>query len=290
MEPALRAWLASHGFPQLTGLVSMQTGLGATSLWSFDPGGGQPRLVARCFAPGNQAAAERERLAMTTALAAGGPVPQVVASGEIDGAPVLVTLFVEGAPIRDRLLAAPQEAGALGRAMGVALGQIHRCLSPVSASTRSWLDGLDPSLEPLRSQFAHIPDQDRLLHLDYHPLNVIDHGGAITGVIDWENTRSGPPHIDLARSRAILQATLLSGVFPPEATPVIAAFEGGLVAGHTGIVGPDPHPALSTAWGLTFTLADLTAQSAKPGTPFTAKVLARLTALRDEAIATAFAD
>ena len=29
--------------------------------------------------------------------------------------------------------------------------------------------------------------------------------GAITAVIDWPNTLPGPPHIDLGRSRAILQ-------------------------------------------------------------------------------------
>jgi aminoglycoside phosphotransferase (APT) family kinase protein len=44
-----------------------------------------------------------------------------------------------------------------------------------------------------------------LLHLDYHPLNVMVQGGVISGVLDWTNADGGDPRADLARTGAILR-------------------------------------------------------------------------------------
>jgi len=46
---------------------------------------------------------------------------------------------------------------------------------------------------------------DRLLHLDYHPLNVLTDGKRITGVIDWSNAHAGDPRADAARTVTILR-------------------------------------------------------------------------------------
>ena len=45
----------------------------------------------------------------------------------------------------------------------------------------------------------------RLIHLDYHPLNVMADGGQISGVLDWANARAGDPRADFARTYAILR-------------------------------------------------------------------------------------
>ena len=44
-----------------------------------------------------------------------------------------------------------------------------------------------------------------LLHLDYHPLNVLGEAGAISGVLDWTNADGGDPRADVARTGAILR-------------------------------------------------------------------------------------
>ena len=49
-----------------------------------------------------------------------------------------------------------------------------------------------------------------LLHLDFHPANVLVDGvGRVTGVIDWANAVAGPPVADLARTWAIFATALV---------------------------------------------------------------------------------
>ncbi|HYB89435.1 MAG TPA: phosphotransferase [Candidatus Binataceae bacterium] len=48
-----------------------------------------------------------------------------------------------------------------------------------------------------------------LLHLDYHPQNVMVHGTSVTGVIDWVNTDVGDRHLDAAMTAAILSSHAL---------------------------------------------------------------------------------
>jgi len=44
-----------------------------------------------------------------------------------------------------------------------------------------------------------------LLHLDYHPLNVMVNDGQVSGVLDWANARAGDPRADFARTYSILR-------------------------------------------------------------------------------------
>lgn len=46
-----------------------------------------------------------------------------------------------------------------------------------------------------------------LLHLDYHPQNVLVKGVRVTGVIDWVNTDIGDRHLDAATTAAILSSS-----------------------------------------------------------------------------------
>jgi aminoglycoside phosphotransferase (APT) family kinase protein len=48
-----------------------------------------------------------------------------------------------------------------------------------------------------------------LLHLDYHPQNVVVSGMRVTGVIDWVNTDIGDRHLDAATTAAILSSSAL---------------------------------------------------------------------------------
>jgi aminoglycoside phosphotransferase (APT) family kinase protein len=292
VELELRNWLAGNGFPDLVELAPLQVGLGSTAMWSFRPAPDALRLAVRIYGAGAAAAADREAAAMRAATRAGVPAPEVHATGTIGDHPLLVTAFMPGVTVRDALMADPARAHDLGVAMGETLGRIHQLSAPevLRDGVRSWLDLGEQALAPIRDRLKRVPGQNRLAHLDYHPLNVLTENGTVTAVIDWENTRAAPPHMDLARSRAILRAAQIGGALPEAAAALFDAFAQGLVAGHTDVIGPDPHPALSTAWGLAMTTADLAAQAGKPGSPITTTAVDQIAALRDAAIAEARED
>lgn len=291
MEEALRVWLVESGFHQATPLEPMRRGLGGAGLWSFAPSAGQPPLVVRVFADAQ--VAEREHAAMVAAGSGGVPVPEFVMRGVLRGQTVHVLTFLPGAQVADVLKVDPGSAFSLGVAMGQTLAGLNGVPAPSALRDRPWLAAGGPSLEPLRSHLALVSDQDRLLHLDYHPANVLTQHGRITGVVDWENARAGPPHIDLARTTAVLHALALGalGERPTgsRARPV-ADLQHGLAEGHAALAGRDPHPALSTAWGLVMTVEDLRAQLEKPGSPIDRHGVERLAGERDRAIDVALGD
>jgi aminoglycoside phosphotransferase (APT) family kinase protein len=67
------------------------------------------------------------------------------------------------------------------------------------------LPWLGPALEWARAESARFRDgAGSVLHLDYHPLNVLVNGGRISGIIDWVNADSGDRHLDVATTATIL--------------------------------------------------------------------------------------
>jgi aminoglycoside phosphotransferase (APT) family kinase protein len=70
------------------------------------------------------------------------------------------------------------------------------------------LPGLAAALEHLREHvtaFRTAPAS--LLHLDYHPQNVLTEGVHVRGVIDWANAAIGDRHFDAATTAAILSTS-----------------------------------------------------------------------------------
>lgn len=289
MQVELHAWLVDAGYPEASPPEPMQPGLGSTGLWWFTPAPGAARLVVRIFGEGADPVSGREYLAMTAAARGGVPVPEIVSRGTIGGRPLLVTTFLPGIQAREALQANPERAHALGLAMGEIFGRLHAIVAPegLDVPDRAWRDLGGPALDPLRPRLAALPAADRLLHLDYHLLNVLIDNGAVSGVIDWENARVGPPWIDLGRTLALLRAIVIGFAPDPATREAIAQVEQGIVSGHAAIAGPDPDPALTTAWGLAMTVADLEAQLAKPGSPVPPSLVEQLRQERDAAIATA---
>lgn len=287
MQTQLRNWLIQSGFPEEIELTPLRGGLGSTTLWTFSPSPNAARLVVRTFPEGSDAVAEREYVAMRAAAEHGVPVPTVIMKGEADGWPVLVTTFAPGIAVTQQLARQAERAHAIGLAMGDAMGRLHEVTAPegLVRSEEAWIARAGPAVADLRPLFIRMTDTNRLLHLDFHPNNVLMDDERVTAIIDWENTLAGPPHIDLARSRAILRAVKMGGKIPEELHHVFDEVERGLVEGHTGVIGRDPHPELSLAWGLAMTVDDLTRQMGKPGSWVTEAVVAQLRADRDRAIA-----
>ncbi len=283
MQTELRSWLIRSGFPENIALREMNRGMGSTGMWSFVPAPKASALVVRVFAEGADAAAEREYLAMDAAARHGLPVPAIITRGTVMHRPLLVMSFIPGASARQTLQVHPERAHALGLVMGETLGRVHEVTAPegLKGNTDSWIDRGGPALSSVHWLMDAVPRQDRLLHLDYHLYNVLFHDDHISGVIDWENTLAGPPHMDLARTRAIMRAAVLGEFVPPEWHEAWAQFERGLVAGHSQVIGVDPSPELSAVWGLAMTVDDLTKQMDKPGSVITRTLVERLAEERD---------
>jgi aminoglycoside phosphotransferase (APT) family kinase protein len=154
--------------------------------------------------------ARREVAALTAAAAAGLPLPPVVATGSWQDRPVLVLAWSPGEPLGAVLQERPldlRRAWASGVAFGRAQASIHALPPPAElcAHPVPWQDwaGADPGLQ---SCLAALPARPpALLHLDYHPANVLVRDEQVTAVLDWANARAGDPRADLARTLSILR-------------------------------------------------------------------------------------
>jgi aminoglycoside phosphotransferase (APT) family kinase protein len=72
------------------------------------------------------------------------------------------------------------------------------------------LPGLKEALALVRSRAtAFRTGPASLVHMDYHPQNVIVRGTRVTGVIDWVNADYGDRHLDAAMTAAILSSSAM---------------------------------------------------------------------------------
>ena len=136
--------------------------------------------VARTYGDGRPAAREAELIRAVHAL--GYPVPRV---DEWDG-PTIVMERIDGPTLGVEMLE----------------GRL-----PLDEGATIWA-GLQERLHRLPW-----PGGEPLIHLDFHPFNVILGGGGPV-VIDWTNARSGPAGLDVAMSAVILAGVALTGEVP----------------------------------------------------------------------------
>jgi aminoglycoside phosphotransferase (APT) family kinase protein len=282
----IEAWLARAGFPREAEISTMTPGLGQTELWRISGIGHDGQLVLRLFPIGNERPRDREVQAMGAARTAGLPVPDVIMTSVVADRPAILMTLASGATVTTALGSGRDRARETGRTLGDVLGRINLLPAPEGlAPADAWLDRAGPELAPLRDRLIDLPNANRLLHLDFHPENVLMENGEVTAVIDWPNTLPGPPHIDLGRSRAILQMVRTLPRLSPEVAAAVDVFEAGLVEGHERLHGPDPDPDLTLAWGVGTQCVDFTPQIQNPGSWVTAELVDHLKAKRDTLIA-----
>ena len=166
----------------------------------------------RVFDEGQDDECEREKMVMQAAIDAGLPVPQVYTAGTWRDHPGLLLSWLPGWPIADELRKRPWRAWNLGVLFGCMQAAIHLIPAPgiLQQHPDAWIDWLAPDEQSLRQCLRSIDHRTGLLlHLDYHPLNVLTDGRSITGVLDWRNARAGDPRADAARTVSILRVDIV---------------------------------------------------------------------------------
>lgn len=161
-------------------VMQKETGGMDTQIWKVMIDEGYAAL--RVFRPEQAEQFRFEIQAMNLASAAGIPVPGVLRSGMFRSHPCMVLEWIDGKTLSDAC-DSPEAMSHLGRAAG----RLHRRLHE----------------DTMRQ------DGTSLLHLDYHPLNILVDFHGIAAVIDWTNSSWGDPRRDVARTVSLLLCTPL---------------------------------------------------------------------------------
>lgn len=212
---------------------------------------------------------QREAAVMRALSEAGLPVPRVHAEGVNAGRPALLISWCPGRTLLLEVQARPWRVWSLGVAFGRMHAQIHSMAVPAA------LLGVVPAWDP--------GDEDRatpaLLHMDYHPLNVMVDGGRVTGVLDWANVRVGDRRADLARTVTLLRLPPL-----PPGTPAVVQLvmrpllEAAWRAGYRQLQPTDPFVGMAPfyAWAGAMMERDLRPKLGRPGVWLQESDLARI--------------
>lgn len=249
-----------------------------TALWRVEQG--DATFALRVFRASQVETCRREVAALGAASAAGLPVPEIHAEGVWEGRPALLLSWCAGEPLLRALGSDPGHAWELGLAFGRMQARIHRVTAPVALREppNAWIDWAGPEQGALIARLcASDPRDDRLLHLDYHPMNAMAAGTHITGVLDWANARAGDPRADLARTLTILRLVPL-----PPGTPAIAArvlrplLRRAWRIGYEREAGPVGDVRLYYAWAGAVLARDLAPKVGLPGNWLTPRHLDRI--------------
>ena len=112
-------------------------------------------------------------------------------------------------PGRGGLANIPRACAAAGGSTSAPL--LDRVLAVIAERVENGpLPGLRPALASLLARAARFREAPAsIVHMDYHPQNVMVSGVRVTGVIDWVNTDIGDRHLDAAMTAAILSSSAM---------------------------------------------------------------------------------
>lgn len=197
--------LKTLGIADPTQVTPVQGG-SDTAIWQVEDENGTYAL--RLFRREQGETYQRELAAMRLAQQAKLPVPTVHASAFWQERPVMLLAWCAGSTVTQLLLQQPWRIWPLGRAFGRMQARIHAVSvdaqgSDLAENWIAWSGAEDAALANRLRSLA--PTQPALLHLDYHPLNVLANGNEITAVLDWANAQAGDPRADVARTYTILR-------------------------------------------------------------------------------------
>jgi aminoglycoside phosphotransferase (APT) family kinase protein len=262
-QPDPVAILAELGVDEPVKLTRISGGWD-TSLWRVDMPDRTRAL--RVFRPEQARTCRKEALVMRALreLSPGLPVPRVYAEGCGRERPALLLEWCGGRTMLEEIRQSPWRIWQLGTAMGRVHAQIHS------------VGVADQMAEELPVQFGDGPRS--ILHLDFHPLNVMTDGHSVTGVLDWANVAIGDRRADLART-----ITLLRLAPTPPGTSVLvramrALLEMAWRSGYRAYQPTDPFTDMTPfyVWAGTWMERDLRPKLGRPGVWLTERDLARI--------------
>ncbi|CAN5730820.1 hypothetical protein BH23CHL2_BH23CHL2_04300 [soil metagenome] len=232
-------------------------GWSGTEIWRVEIDGA--RCLVRIFAPGEEIVATREMAALEQGSRYGLPVQRVVARGDVDGRAVLLLEWIEGRELKDALASEPQQSRRYGEQFGELQARLHDIDPPPALPRAIDWPARDVYPDDLRARLEQLSaDNGRLVHLDYHPGNVLVDNGRVSGLIDWTNARAGDPRFDLARSLLLLR--LMPGLdaeMKVRFRPVVRTFMSGWQRSYRTRLGPIDGIAPFLAWAGYGLIADL---------------------------------
>ena len=239
-------------------------GLGDARLWRVDHGGRSSLL--RVYRPYLRHVRDREVATMRAIDTV--PIPRIEAVGEPYGLPACIVAWCSGTTLLSALSAAPGDAWSLGEQFGRAQARIHAAPVPntlhqyLNRDWVAWGTGGSGSLD--QTLRALPPFREGILHLDYHPLNVLVDAGELTGIIDWANAIIGDVRADFARTYSILR-WLPFPMDGEQARVVRRCFRLGWAAGYREEAGSLPNLAPFIAWAAMLLQRDLGPKIDTPG-------------------------
>ncbi len=264
LDPA--AILATLGVSDVAGVTPVSGGWD-TRLWKVDAGGRAYAL--RVFPPGRERSAQQEVDVMRAVAESGLPVPRIHADGIWRDRPALLLSWCEGRTLLAELSARPWRVWPLGTAFGQMHARVHQVKAPGVLLRRrgAWIGWAGPEKEALQARLHALSGSaDALLHLDYHPLNVMTDGTRITGVLDWANALAGDPRADLARTYTIIRVLPTSPGSPRVRTYALKALlECAWRRGYEQVAGPPGDLSLFYVWAGAVMVRDLAPKIGQPG-------------------------
>jgi aminoglycoside phosphotransferase (APT) family kinase protein len=186
------------------GNLSVERMTGGADMLNWRVATAENVFVLRVFRPDQGPAADREAAAIEVAASAV-PVPRVLGRGVWEDRPVTLLEWCPGRPLWQELASAqPATAEAFGVEFGRIEARIHGLRAPEDWPTNTWLRWAAD--EAISERAGAMQESPALLHLDFHPANVLVQDGHITAVLDWVNARAGDARADVARTYSILVA------------------------------------------------------------------------------------
>ncbi len=284
------AILAALGVTDVTDAATITEGQD-TAIWRVTHGGQVSAL--RVMRAEQADTAAREVAAMRAAHGGGIPVAAIERAGTWEGRPAFLLEWLSGYTLASAVMARPWRAYPLGRSFGQMQARIHTLAAPVPlrAEPDAWLTFIAADEPTLVAHLQSLgPRADALLHLDYHPFNVLVgnaltfdpqrtsvSGARVTGVLDWTNARAGDPRADLAYTATLLHLTRgIFGVPPRREQAARHALLRGWQRGYRTVAGPLPDLAPFYAWAGAFIRRDVAHRLGQPGSIVTPAYLDRL--------------
>jgi aminoglycoside phosphotransferase (APT) family kinase protein len=248
-----------------------------TTIWRVEHG--RAAYALRVFRADQTAQCQREVAVLQIVAERGLPVPRVHATAVWQDRPALLS-WCPGRPLLHAVRARPWQAWTLGLAMGRVQARLHAAPAPEALAPLlpAWVARAGETELAVQTRLQSLARRPAaLLHLDYHPLNVMVADRAVTGVLDWANAAVGDPRADLART-----VTLLRLAPSPPGTPAVLVLglgqvlEAGWRLGYQQLAGPFGDMAPFYAWAGAMMERDLRPKLGKHGVWLQPSDLARI--------------